>query len=172
MFFVQTLRLIPLCFHLWTLQYNLQRKFTNKSFTTLCTVSVWIFVRGHSTTTYASGQNFAIFIPWTVSVEKFPVAQIQIPIPKKYLGFGYKSKVFCRNNGWLMENMDKGLRVPKWVLKNRVKIPQMLQDLSAQIVCPSTKVWNFDEKKLHWVSVVCVRIHQFLLPLNESCLQK
>ena len=30
----------------------------------------------------------------------------------------YKSLVFCRNNGWIMENMDKGLTVPKWVLIN------------------------------------------------------
>ena len=34
------------------------------------------------------------------------------------------------------------------------KIPQMPQILSAQIVCPSPKVWDFDEKRLHWVSVV------------------
>ena len=34
-----------------------------------------------------------------------------------------------------MENMDKGL--------------------TAQIVCPSPKVWDFDEKRLHWASVVC-----------------
>ena len=35
-----------------------------------------------------------------------------------------------------MENMDKGLTVPKsWVLINRPKIPQMPQD------------WDFDEKK-------------------------
>ena len=34
-----------------------------------------------------------------------------------------------------MENMDTGLTVP-----------QMPQNLSAQIVCPSPKVWNFDEK--------------------------
>ena len=27
------------------------------------------------------------------------------PIPNKYLGCGYKGLVFCRNNGWLMENM-------------------------------------------------------------------
>ena len=26
-------------------------------------------------------------------------AQIQIPSPNKYLGFGYKGLVFCRNNG-------------------------------------------------------------------------
>ena len=29
----------------------------------------------------------------------------------KYLGVGYKGFVFCRNNGWLIENMDKGLTV-------------------------------------------------------------
>ena len=53
-----------------------------------------------------------------------------------------------------MEIMDKGLPVPKWVLINRPKIPQMPQNLSAQIVCPSPKVCNFDEKRLHWASVV------------------
>ena len=53
-----------------------------------------------------------------------------------------------------MENMDKGLTVPKWVPINRSKIPQMPQNLSAQIVCPSTKVQDFDEKRLHWASVV------------------
>ena len=36
--------------------------------------------------------------------------------------------------------MNKGLTVPKWVLK----IPQ---NLSAQFVCPSPKVWDFNEKK-------------------------
>ena len=33
------------------------------------------------------------------------------------------------------------------------KIPQN-QNLSAQIVCPSPKVWVFDDKRLHWASVV------------------
>ena len=46
--------------------------------------------------------------------------------------------------------MDKGLTVPKWVLINRPKIPQMPQNLFAQIVCPSPKVWDFDEKKTSW----------------------
>ena len=31
-----------------------------------------------------------------------------------------------------MENLDKGLTVPKWVLINWPKIPQMTQNLSAQ----------------------------------------
>ena len=63
--------------------------------------------------------------------------QIQIPIPKKYFGFGYKGIVFYRNNGCLLKNMDKRVSVTKWVLINRPKIPQMPQKLSAQIVCPS-----------------------------------
>ena len=46
-----------------------------------------------------------------------------------------------------MENMDKGLTVPKWVLINQPKIPQMPQNLSAQNVCPSPKVWDLGEKK-------------------------
>ena len=27
--------------------------------------------------------------------------------------------------------------------------------ISAQIVCPSSEVWDFDEKRLHWASIVC-----------------
>ena len=58
-----------------------------------------------------------------------------------------------------MKNMDKGLTAPKWVLINQPKIPQMPQKLSAQIVCPSPKVWDFYEKRLHWASVVRVLSH-------------
>jgi hypothetical protein len=36
-----------------------------------------------------------------------------------------------------MENMEKGLKVPKWMLINLLKIPEMPQKVSAQIVCPS-----------------------------------
>ena len=61
--------------------------------------------------------------------------------------------VLVRNNGWLIENMNKWLTVPKWVLIKRSKLPQMPQNLSAQIVCSSPKVWVFDEKS-HWASVV------------------
>ena len=43
-----------------------------------------------------------------------------------------------------MENMEKILPVPKWMLINWPKIPQIPKNLS---VCPSTKVWNFDEKR-------------------------
>ena len=65
---------------------------------------------------------------------KFLAAQIQITLPNKYLGVGYKS---------LMENMDKELTVPKWVLIVWPKIPQMPQKLSAQNVCPSPKIQDF-----------------------------
>ena len=30
----------------------------------------------------------------------------------------------------------------------------MPPNLSAQIVCPTPKVWDFDEKSLHWLPVV------------------
>ena len=53
-----------------------------------------------------------------------------------------------------MENMGKRLTVPKWVLIVLPKIPQMPQNLSAQFVCPSPKVLDFNEKRLHWASLV------------------
>ena len=46
-----------------------------------------------------------------------------------------------------MENMDKGLIVPKWLLINWPKIPQMPKNLSAQTVGQSPEVWDFNEKK-------------------------
>ena len=53
-----------------------------------------------------------------------------------------------------MENMDKGLTVLKLVLIVCPKIPQMPQNVSAQFFCPSKKVLDFNEKRLHWASVV------------------
>jgi hypothetical protein len=41
--------------------------------------------------------------------------------------------------------MDKEHTVPKWGLIVR---PQMSQNISAQIVCPSPKVRDFNEKRL------------------------
>jgi hypothetical protein len=58
------------------------------------------------------------------------------------LGFGYKGLVFCRNNGSLMENMDK-MGVDKSV-QHTPNAPK--------IICPNClpKGWNLDEKRLHW----------------------
>ena len=52
-----------------------------------------------------------------------------------------------------MGNMDNGLTVSKWVLINQPRIPQN----SAQIVCPGPSVWDFNEKRLPWASVVRYR---------------
>ena len=48
-----------------------------------------------------------------------------------------------------MENMDKGLSVPKWVL-----IPQMPQNLSVDLSAQAQKLWISIKKRLHWASVV------------------
>ena len=42
----------------------------------------------------------------------------------------------------------------KWLLIVWPKIPQMLQNLSAQFVCTSQKFWISMKKRLHWASVV------------------
>ena len=52
-----------------------------------------------------------------------------------------------------MENMDKRLTVPKWLLIVWPKIPQMHQNLSAQFLYPIPKVLGFNEKRLHWAFV-------------------
>ena len=52
--------------------------------------------------------------------------------------------------------MINGKHVPKWGLINW---PNMPQNLSAQFVCPSQKVLDFNEKRLHWASVVCALYH-------------
>ena len=58
-----------------------------------------------------------------------------------------------------MENIDKGLTVPKWVLIVWQKIPQRPQNLSAQFVCPSLKVLDFNEKMPNWASVLRVYMY-------------
>ena len=50
--------------------------------------------------------------------------------------------------------MDKGLTLPKRVLIAWLEILQIPQNLSAQFVCPSPKVLDFNEKRLHWGSIV------------------
>ena len=53
-----------------------------------------------------------------------------------------------------MENMNKGLTVAKQLLIVWQKIPQMPPNLSGQFICSSPKVLDFNEKRLHWASVV------------------
>ena len=49
---------------------------------------------------------------------------------------------------WDSQKSSQGTHCTK-VLINWPKIPQMLQNLSAIIVCLSLKVWDFDEIRLH-----------------------
>ena len=70
-----------------------------------------------------------------------------------------------------MENMDNGLTVPKWVLIVWPKIPKMPQNLSAQFFCPSPKVWDFNEKMLHWASEVRALHRALLHQASERLLQ-
>ena len=53
-----------------------------------------------------------------------------------------------------MENMDKRLTVPKWVLIVWPKIPPMPQNLSVQFAFTRAKVLDFNEKRLYLVFVV------------------
>ena len=52
-----------------------------------------------------------------------------------------------------MENMDKGLTVPKWVMIVWPKIPQMPQNYIPNLSAQARK-FHFNEKRLHWASVV------------------
>ena len=69
-----------------------------------------------------------------------------------------------------MENMDKGLTVPTWVLIVWLKIPQMPKMISANLIClPKAKSLGFSKKNSLWVSVVRVLgilIASLLLPLK------
>ena len=66
-----------------------------------------------------------------------------------------------------MENMDKGPTVPKWVLIVWPKIPQMPQNLSAQFVCPSQKVLDFNEKRLYKKLHSSANLNFLCLPFKE-----
>ena len=85
-----------------------------------------------------------------------------LPLPNKYLECGYKGLVFVEiDDGWMIKNIDsKWLTVPKWVL---IVWPKMPQNSSAQFVCPSPKVLDFNAKRLHWTPLVRVVFQEILL---------
>ena len=90
---------------------------------------------------------------------KTPILCGQNSNPRIVVIFFYKGLVFFTNNGRIMENLDNGLTVPKWVMIIWPKMPKMPQNLAAQFVCPNPKVLDFNEKRLHWAYVVRVRNH-------------
>ena len=69
--------------------------------------------------------------PWLTNYGHTKVKSLILCGPNEYFGCEYEGLVFCRNNSWLMENMGKWLTVPKCVLINQPKIPQIPQNLSA-----------------------------------------
>ena len=74
---------------------------------------------------------------------KFCATQIQIPLPNKYLGVGYKGFVFCRNNGWIMENMDMELTVyTKIGADSLARNTPNAKDLSTSLIWASWKVFT------------------------------
>jgi hypothetical protein len=50
-----------------------------------------------------------------------------------------------------MENMEMGLTTKMGADISAANYPKMPQNLSAQFICPSLKVWDFREKRPHWV---------------------
>ena len=66
--------------------------------------------------------------------------------------------IFCKNNYWIMENMDKGLTVPKWVLIIWPKI--------GQNVCPSPKISDFWKKALSGCLCPCSKVSKKTLNSN------
>ena len=78
----------------------------------------------------------------------FFAAQMQIPIPNIYLGFGFKGLVFEKIivdqwKTWKTHSTKLGAD------KSTESTPNAKKYKSAQIVCPSPKDWYFDEKRLH-----------------------
>ena len=49
-----------------------------------------------------------------------------------------------------MENMDKGLTVPKWVLINRPRIPKMFQNLYPKLAAHAQKFGILMKKLASW----------------------
>ena len=74
---------------------------------------------------------------------KFWILDLKVCLKNLGIGSGLYGKSVL-----YIENMDKGLTVPKWVLIVWPKIPQMPHILPAQFACPSPKVWDFNEKKV------------------------
>ena len=79
--------------------------------------------------------------------------QIQIPIPNKYLVFGYKAFVFYRNNSRLMENRSNG-KHEQGTHSTKMGADKLAENTpnAPKFICPklSTQEQKFG---LHWASV-------------------
>ena len=63
-----------------------------------------------------------------------------------------------------------------WLLINWPKIPQMPKNLFVQTVYPCPKVFDFNEKRLHWVSIVRAGAYVCAVcgavPFNKNVVEK
>jgi hypothetical protein len=66
------------------------------------------------------------------------------------------------------EKHGQGTHSTKMGADKSAKISQMSPNLSAQIVCPSPKDRDFDEKRLHWAFVARVGQHFYTMILREK----
>ena len=64
----------------------------------------------------------------SLAKNKYLLLKNSNPNPK-YLGCGYKGLVFCRNNGWIMENIEKELTVQK-------RDADILAKKAQKFICP------------------------------------
>ena len=86
------------------------------------------------------------FLHWLRWLNPYFAAQIQIPNPNNCFGCGYKGLAFCRNNAWLSGKHEETHSTKTNADKSAKNTPNATK-FTAQIVCPSSKVWNFDEKR-------------------------
>ena len=110
----------------------------------------------YSQTTDTRGLN-----PW------FFVAQIQISIPPKNLGFGYEGLVSCRNNSWLIKKNGQGTHSTKKgadkLAKNFLNAPKII----CPNCCPKPKSLGFRWKK----ALLGVHSPWLYLSKRDSCIR-
>ena len=68
-----------------------------------------------------------------------------------------------------MENMDKGLAVPKWVLIARPKIPQTPQNCLPNLSAQAQKFWISMKKYFIGVHSPCEKQSSFVVSFFKTC---
>ena len=72
-------------------------------------------------------------------------------IPNKYVEFGYKGLIICRNG-----KHGQGTNAAVFT-KMIVDTLTEITSNALRFICPSPEVLNFDEKRLHWASLTLYR---------------
>ena len=121
------------------------------------------------------GNTMGQFGAWTTDTRRlnliFLGTQIDISLLNEYLGLGYRGSVFFRNNGWILENMDKELTVSLLICNHLEKWFCNMRKVSNQKkiqVCRTTFLESFFLKSgcrlkgrvPKWVLIVQLKIPQ------------